>query len=81
MHQGSGGSYQNGGLFLGHSLIIIKWTWGFFPKTCKLIPPTIRQKRVTVIDISVTKLPLRLSTTTILVIISWYCIIGLICHK
>ena len=26
-------SYKNGGLFLGHYLIIIKWTWVFFSQT------------------------------------------------
>ena len=25
-------------VFLGHSLIIIKWTWGFFPKNLQLTP-------------------------------------------
>ena len=31
---------MGGGLFLGHSLIIIKWTWRvFFPKICNLNPP------------------------------------------
>ena len=37
-------------LFLGHSLKIIKWTWGFFPKTCNStlpssLPPTISRKK------------------------------------
>ena len=37
MHQGE--IYQGGGgVFLGHSLIIIKWTWGFFPKNLQLTP-------------------------------------------
>ena len=36
-----------GGLFLGHSLIIIKWTWVvFFPKICNLTSPAIRYKIV-----------------------------------
>ena len=56
MHQGE--NYQDflklGGVFLGHSLIIIKWTWGvFFQKFGiwhpPLFPPTIstiKHKRV-----------------------------------
>ena len=37
-----------GGVFLGHSLIIIKWTWGVFPQILQSDPPfhTIRHKRV-----------------------------------
>ena len=31
-------------LFLGHSLIIIKWTWRFFPKICNMLPSTFRHK-------------------------------------
>ena len=27
----------------GHFLIIIKWTWGVFPKMCKLTPPSFLQ--------------------------------------
>ena len=27
------------GVFLGYSLIIIKWTWGFFPKKFAVWPP------------------------------------------
>ena len=30
-------SEYGGRLFLGHSLIIIKWNWGFFPKIYNLI--------------------------------------------
>ena len=45
-----GGNYQDfskwGELFLGHSLTIIKWTWGFFSKNLQVDPPTIRHKRV-----------------------------------
>ena len=51
MHQGK--NYQDflkwRRLLLGHSLIIIKWTWGvFFPKIFQFVswPPTIRSKRV-----------------------------------
>ena len=31
------GGGERGGL--GHSLIIIKWSWGFFPKICNLPTP------------------------------------------
>ena len=31
-------------VFLGHFRIIIKWTWGFFPKICNLIPPSPQKK-------------------------------------
>ena len=34
------------GVFLGHFVIIIKLTWGFFSKICNLTSPTIRHKRV-----------------------------------
>ena len=27
------------GLFLGHSLVIVKWTWGFFPQNLQFDPP------------------------------------------
>ena len=30
-----------GGLFLGHSLIIIKLTWEFFPKNLQFEPPSL----------------------------------------
>ena len=34
--------WGNRGLFLGHSLIIIKWTWGFFPPKFAILrlPPS-----------------------------------------
>ena len=38
-----------GGVFLSHSLIIIKWSWGFFSQNLQFdtpLPPTISQKRV-----------------------------------
>ena len=48
MHQGK--NYQNfskwwEGVFLGNSFLI-EWIWGFSPKFCNFIPPTIRHKRV-----------------------------------
>ena len=33
------------GVFLGHFLITIKWTWGFFPKVCNLTPPLQLDKK------------------------------------
>ena len=49
MHQG--GSYRDLKygvfVFLGHALIIIKWTFGFFPKKLQFEPPpTILHKRL-----------------------------------
>ena len=37
-----------GGIFLGNSLIIIKWTWGFFFPKFAIWPhaPTVGHKRV-----------------------------------
>ena len=36
-----------GALFLGHSLVIIKWNWEFFSQNLQFdLPPTIRHKRV-----------------------------------
>ena len=29
-----------GGVFLGHSFLIIKWTWEFFPKKFAIWPPS-----------------------------------------
>ena len=49
MHQGEISRFLKiGELFFGHSLIIIKWTWGFFPKFAHTtpFPPLIRHKRV-----------------------------------
>ena len=42
-----GGSLKCGGVGggIGHSVIIIKWTWGFFPKNLQL-NHTIRHERV-----------------------------------
>ena len=35
------------GVLLGHSLIIIKWTWEFFSQKCAIWPPfAIRHKRL-----------------------------------
>ena len=34
------GGEGGGGVLLGHSLIIIKLTLGFFPKICNLNPPS-----------------------------------------
>ena len=50
MHRGGGGgiikiSYygcvgRGGGVFLGHSFLIIKWTWEFFSKKFAIWPPS-----------------------------------------
>ena len=49
MHQGR--NYQDflewRGIFLGHSLVITKWTWGFFSQKFAIwLPLSIRHKRV-----------------------------------
>ena len=49
MHQGR--NYQDflewRGIFLGHSLVITKWTWGVFSQKFAIwLPPSIRHKRV-----------------------------------